>query len=245
MTSITIIDELLVLLDDEIPRSLETIGRELSKRSKQTLSSTLGRLIAKGWITRGSGRNYRLYKITRDGQSYVTDHLQAVKQVTEREWDGSWEQVVFNIPERDRKRRDDLRNLLVSLGYGRIHNSLWLSPWNHAKEIAEYVHETESEPDVTCFSMKATSADTNKRIAALFEWDWETLDKEYGDFIDEAKAFLRGRNKTAFDAKVIVFHFAKILANDPKLPANLSYRLTNAKQALAEYELVRPYCYED
>ena len=244
MTSMTIIDELLVLLDDEQSRSLEMIGQALSGRSKQTLSSTLGRLISKGWVKRGAGRNRRLYQTTPAGQQYVTDHLGAIKQVTDRTWDESWEQIIYNIPERDRKRRDDLRNLLVSLGYGRIHNSLWLSPWSHAEAINEYIQDTKSQNDITRFSTGKLTAAVHARIAQLFEWDWQNLDAEYEQFIQEAKLFLLSRTKSSFEARKIVFHYAKILSTDPKMPALLTSHLRYAAEAYKQYELVRPFCYE-
>ncbi len=174
MTSMTIIDDLLVLLDDQQPRTLEEISRSLPMRSKQTLSSTLGRLIAKGWIERGNGRNRHQYRISKSGQERVTDLLGQIKYRSERVWNGSWEQIVFNIPERDRKRRDDLRILLVELGYGRLHNSLWLSPWSNQVAIDAYIKDSKSEQDITVIQTGALGKSLNDRIAAHFEWDWIT-----------------------------------------------------------------------
>src|SRR3990167_8034006 len=100
MTSMTIIDDLLVLLDDETPRDLEAVSSAIMGRSKQTLSSTLGRLIAKGWIERMSGRGKNRYRISKDGRSQVTSLLGQIKYHTDRVWNGQWQQVIFNIPER-------------------------------------------------------------------------------------------------------------------------------------------------
>ena len=243
MTSMTIIDDLLVLLDDEELRDLEAISQALPDRSKQTLSSTLGRLIAKGWIERATGRAKHQYRISKSGQAKVTDLLGQIKYRSEREWDGTWEEVVFNIPERDRKRRDELRVLLIDLSFGRLHNSLWLSPWSHRAELDRYIKDTSSENDISVVQTGVTDVDTNKRIAQLFEWDWESLDNDYKLFIREAKQFMKQSTKDSFSARQSVYHYAKILTTDPKLPEALPVRSKLAAEAYELYEELRPYCY--
>ncbi len=245
MTSMTIIDDLLVLLDDEAPRDLETISTVVGDRSKQTLSSTLGRLIAKGWIERVSGRGKNRYRISKAGRNHVTSLLGQIKYHTDRTWDGQWQQVVFNIPERDRKRRDELRKLLVDCGYGRLHNSLWLSPWSNRDTIEAYIRDTKSEHDITILDTGAVTKETSVRIATLFEWDWESLENDYAGFVAEAAEFMRQKAKDGYNARRIVFHYAKILATDPKFPAQLPVRTKSAKEAFDLYEKIRPYCYEE
>ena len=245
MTSMTIIDDLLVLLDDEESRDLESISQALPDRSKQTLSSTIGRLISKGWIERAAGRAKHQYRISRSGQSHVTQLLDQIKYRSEREWDGTWEEVVFNIPERDRKRRDELRLLLVELGFGRLHNSLWLSPWSHKAEIEQYIKETSSQNDISLIHTGVSDSATNKRIGQLFEWDWQSLDADYQIFIQEAKQFLKQKNKDSFLARQIVYHYAKVLLTDPKLPDTLPVRSKRAAEAYKLYEEIRPFCYAE
>lgn len=244
MTTMTIIDDLLVLLDDEHPRDIETMHAVIRDRSKQTLSSTLGRLMAKGWVERVSGRPRRRYRISPAGRRHVTDRLDHIKDYSNREWDGSWELVVFNIPERDRKRRDDLRKLLVELGYGRLHSSLWLSPWSNRASVQAYIEATNSETDITLVQTGQLDASMSRRIAERFEWDWQVLERAYRLFIVEAQAFLRQRTKDAYTARRIVYHYAKILQTDPKVPVSLPGRLEHVKTAIALYEKLRPYCYQ-
>jgi phenylacetic acid degradation operon negative regulatory protein len=245
MTTMTIIDDLLVLLDDELPRDLETMHDAIRDRSKQTLSSTLARLLAKGWVERVAGRGRRRYRISTFGRRRVTELLDHIKHSATREWDGSWELVVFNIPERERKRRDTLRKLLVELGYGRLHNSLWLSPWSNRTLIQPFLEKAASDADVTLVQTGRLAPALSRRIAERFEWDWEALDRAYRHFIDEARVFLRQRSKDAYTARRIVFHYSKILQTDPKLPVNLPSRVERSRDALALYDKLRPYCYQE
>ena len=244
MTTLTIIDEILVLLDDEQPHSLEDMKRVLTNRTKQTISSTLGRLLTKGWVDRGVGRLRGHYNINQTGRNYVTNFLDQMKVRTDNVWDGSWEQVVFTIPERDRKRRDDLRALLVEQGYGRLHGWLWLSPWSHRSTIEQYLLATKSEHDVTILLTGTLDTVTNNRLARLFEWDWQTLQKDYEKFIADAQAYLAKHKKSSYEARCIVYRYAKVLATDPKLPDTLPQHILGASQAYDLYIRVRPFCYQ-
>lgn len=245
MTHLTIIDQLLVLLDDEQSHSLTELTT-LPNRTKQTVSSTLGRLLTKGWVARQTGRGQRgQYRITADGRAHVTHTLDQVKLRTAETWDQSWEQIVFNIPERDRKRRDDLRALLVDLGYGRLHGWLWLSPWSHRAQIEAYMHRTRSEHDITILRTGPLDQVTNQRIGRLFEWDWKTLEAAYQEMIAEARSFLRQSPKRSYDARCIVYQYAKVLATDPKLPTELPAHVSSAATAYELYQKVRPFCYQD
>ena len=243
MTNLTIIDQLLVLLDDEQPHPLEEMTTILH-RSKQTVSSTLGRLLAKSWVERHRAARGQ-YQITDAGRTHVTKLLDQIKLRVESDWDGSWEQIIFNIPERDRKRRDDLRGLLVGLGYGRLHGWLWLSPWSHRVEIERYIIETHSEADITIVRTGALDQATSRRFGQLFEWDWQSLETAYDAVIHDATAFLAQPKKASYRARCLVYHYAKVLATDPKLPSFLPSRVTNATAAFELYQRVRPFCYQE
>src|SRR5690606_721888 len=123
----TVIDELLVLLDDGVERTLDECAILLPDRTKQTLSSTLGRLSGTGWVEtkRDRLRATNSYRITEAGSEVVTRTLQHLKIAADDQWDGTWLFVLFNIPERQRKYRDILRNRLSGIGFGRVQNSLW------------------------------------------------------------------------------------------------------------------------
>ena len=45
-------------------------------------------------------------------------------------WDGFWRVLLFDIPEAKRKERDGLRRRLLKLGFGRLQDSTYLSPYD-------------------------------------------------------------------------------------------------------------------
>lgn len=44
-------------------------------------------------------------------------------------WDGKWRMVMFDVPERRRRVRDQLRRLLQNAGLVRLHDSVWVHPY--------------------------------------------------------------------------------------------------------------------
>lgn len=49
---------------------------------------------------------------------------------TPKQWDGKWRMVVFDIAEHKRSRRDWLRRELRHVGFVRLQNSVWITPYS-------------------------------------------------------------------------------------------------------------------
>jgi CRISPR-associated endonuclease Cas2 len=45
-------------------------------------------------------------------------------------WDGKWRMLTFDIKEKQRKRRDELRLLLEGAGFVRLQHSVWVHPYS-------------------------------------------------------------------------------------------------------------------
>lgn len=45
-------------------------------------------------------------------------------------WDKKWRIVIFDIPEKRRRTRDEVRRLLTSVGFYRLQNSVWVYPYD-------------------------------------------------------------------------------------------------------------------
>lgn len=242
----TVIDELLVFLDDGQERTLEECAIALPTRTKQTLSSTLGRLTGKGWVrtTKDRLRGSNSYAITDEGSTVVTRTLQHLKVSDDEQWDGKWLFLLFNIPERQRKYRDILRNRLSSIGFGRVQNSLWVTARDVVFEIEDLLEEERIRRCVTVLRPQL-SPDDAKQLVNAFEWDWEQLNSQYSDFIERVDSYLQLKEKTVFGAKLLVYMYASLLQQDPKFPSQLEPRAYLRAKAHAKYVKVRPFCYQD
>lgn len=241
----TVIDELLVLLDDKKVRTLEECSSSIPGRTKQTLSSTLGRLTAKGWVNteRDRLKKLNIYSITEEGQDRVTNTLKHLRLV-EEEWNGHWLFVLFNIPEKDRKYRDILRNRLMGIGFGRAQNSVWVAARDIRFEFEDLL-ETEKISSCTTILYPKLTSDESASLAKSFEWSWDKLDQEYQDFQDLATNFLSGKIKDELRAKTLVYLYAKLLAQDPKFSPEFEPKNYSRTKAHEKYLKIRPYCYTE
>lgn len=241
----TVIDELMVLLDDKTARTLDECSFVLPDRTRQTLSSTLGRLVAKGWVAieRDRLRRMNTYVITEAGTFCITKTLQHLKLADDETWNHKWLFVFFNIPESQRKFRDVLRNRLANIGFGRVQNSVWATARDIRFEFDDLLAMKTIKDSITLLQPTLTNEDEQAMMKA-FDWDWSTLNKEYDRFIDRSQSFLGKKQHDNYQAKLLVFTYAKLLSQDPKLPSHLEPDNYKRKKAHEYYKKVQPFCYQ-
>lgn len=239
----SVIDEILVLLDDGNAVELSFIREKIKGKTLQTVSSTLGRLEAKGWISIKKEKKQKLFQITSLGQEEVTKNLSRIKELKKlKTWNGSWQIVVFNIPEKNRYARDVFRTKLESIGFGKIQGSLWISARAHDEDLNEIIKKLKINNFVTVFNTGKLSESDGLDLANKFEWDWKNLNAEYKKFIDNSKRFLKSK-KDNFEARVLVYNYAKILKLDPQFAEEIQPKDYLGNKAYEMYEKVRTFCY--
>lgn len=57
-----------------------------------------------------------------------------------RRKDEKWVMIIFDIPEKKRGLRDMLRQFLVVLGYEKLQESVWVSPYDVFNETSDFLH---------------------------------------------------------------------------------------------------------
>lgn len=53
--------------------------------------------------------------------------------------DGRWLMIIFDIPEKEKRIRERLRNALVDLGYEQLQKSIWVCPYDVHKDTEEFI----------------------------------------------------------------------------------------------------------
>ncbi|MBI2122295.1 MAG: hypothetical protein HYT98_04205 [Candidatus Sungbacteria bacterium] len=92
--------------------------------SPRTLSAILSRLKRHGLVGRnGSSRNSR-WHITTKGKLRLHKRQEIVLEIPEK--DGIPRLVIFDIPERERRKRDIVRMELTACGFRHLQKSVWL-----------------------------------------------------------------------------------------------------------------------
>lgn len=85
---------------------------------------------------------------------FVSQHQKGLKRRSDRKF----VMVIFDVPERLRKSRDILRHYLYLLGFKQLQKSVWVSPYDVAKEIERVIASFAIERCVRVFLIEELEA---------------------------------------------------------------------------------------
>jgi phenylacetic acid degradation operon negative regulatory protein len=118
--------DILIHLKQNGPLMLHQLYEEFQNRAnKKKIYDTMFRLSTQGIVTLDNDR----YTVSKDANILM--------HTISKERDGVWKMVIFDIPETQRQIRNILRAKLVSLGFKKWQNSIWISPYTIAPEIED------------------------------------------------------------------------------------------------------------
>jgi CRISPR-associated endonuclease Cas2 len=60
-----------------------------------------------------------------------------------KKWDKKWRVLIFDIPESRKSDRDKIRNSLLSIGFSKLQNSVWVYPYDCENIISLLKADTE------------------------------------------------------------------------------------------------------
>jgi CRISPR-associated endonuclease Cas2 len=126
----TFSQDILLHLKAAGPQMLHQLYDKFEDRaSKKKIYDTMFRLTTQGVVT------------LQDDRYDVSSEANILLHTIAKERDGVWKMVIFDIPEKKRQVRNVIRAKLVSLGFQRWQNSIWISPYTLAPEIEAELNE--------------------------------------------------------------------------------------------------------
>lgn len=202
------------------------------------LYNTVYRLLATQEIEKVIKNGQVYYRLTGIGSKKLKRDFPLVK-LQQQKWDGLWRIVIFDIKEKDKKIRESLRYKLTSLGFGMWQKSVYVTPFNVAKDLKQYLI-TNGLEDLACVLIAKHLFVGNIKDLACRIWKLDLLNEQYKNLIDEWKI-----NKSKLSNKELISkakeYYSKyldIVINDPFLPEELlpSYWVGNrAKKLIKEW----------
>lgn len=106
---------------------LAKLGIIPTRRHKESVKNASRKLIASGHLE-WRGKQLRL---TGKGERELRRlTLEDFSRNTPRRWDGKWRVLIFDIPERRKGLRQQLRSMLDRIGFVRLQNSVWAYPYD-------------------------------------------------------------------------------------------------------------------
>lgn len=149
--------------------------------------------------------------LTSNGRKLVERKFSLFNQ-QKKHWDGFWRLVIFDIREKERSRRQRLRNKLVELGFGMWQKSIYLSPFDWEEDMVEFLQTEKLLGEAWVLTAKHKLLGEAKNLAESV-WHLNQLNDEYEKLLKRL-AVETEMNKICYDYSVL-------LANDPCLPREL------------------------
>lgn len=188
-----------------IGHTLYKMDRRMQEVSYDIIKRAIKNAREKGWIKEN-------LQVSKEGQTRLKELFP--KHFSSSRWDGQWYLVNFDIPERLRQNRDILRENLKRLHFGKLQESIWISPYNFLGDVDGLVKEYSLTPYVI-FSISDKVGQIKSKSLAERIWNLSEIQEEYQKFIEEFK-----ENEIPSKMQAI-FRYQKVLQKDPHLPKEL------------------------
>lgn len=188
----------------DLNQKFSRIGRDFDQFDYQTLKQALYRAQQKGWL------NNKL-EVTSKGQERLTQTLP--KHEKKPKWNGKWYLVAYDVPEKKKYLREILRRKLEELGFGQVHKSLYICPYNFLGNVEKIVKQYDMESYVLMAISDKVGREPSKDLAEKV-WKLRDINYEYGKYIMDV-------NSGELTKQQATFKYLVILNRDPQLPEGL------------------------
>src|SRR3989344_4942664 len=113
------------------PNAIQALAKlgiiDTRRRRGEYINGARNRLITAGLLARNT---QGFLHITPKGEARLRQlELSDYKLKKPRRWDGKWCMLVFDIPEYRKTLRDIVRRTLISIGFVRLQDSVWIYPY--------------------------------------------------------------------------------------------------------------------
>ncbi|NLT70920.1 MAG: hypothetical protein GXX91_09525 [Verrucomicrobiaceae bacterium] len=193
---------------------------------REGLLKQVSRLEARGLLEAriDPATGQRLHRLTETGRR-IASGGRAPESAWSRKWDKKWRLFLFDIPESERSKRQQLTRTLSRAGCGCLQGSVWIAPF---LPPAFDHHLAESDPD--CSQLLTLLADskgreTDSRMVKT-AWDFDRINHLYDEVaavLDRFESEARGGTKEDLEQWTAEESAAwkTVIAVDPLLPAEL------------------------
>lgn len=115
------------LIVGQVIESLFGLETPFSRRRSEVIKSAASRLRKRGLITFEGG----YYRLTTEGEKLLNKwQLSQYKIKRPKKWDRKWRVIIFDIPEKKRAARTEVRRILIEAGFQRLQDSVWVYPYD-------------------------------------------------------------------------------------------------------------------
>jgi DNA-binding transcriptional regulator PaaX len=120
------------------------------KKAKKQFAQFINYLKKKGYIKDANLKAGAGFLLTKAGEEKALNLKYKLLDKKERK-DRKWIMIMYDIPEKKKRQRFFLRKKLKELGYKRLQNSIWVSPYDVFKETEKTIEEYFLSPYIKIF----------------------------------------------------------------------------------------------
>lgn len=131
-------------------------------------------------------RTSDIEKVIKNGQVYLRLTSTGKKRLYRdfpilnltKKWDKNWVILIFDISEKSKSIRNNLRNKLKSISFGMLQESVWISPLSIGEDMREFINAMGLSQNI--FVMEVSSfilGDPKQLVRSI--WNLDRLEKEY------------------------------------------------------------------
>lgn len=183
---------------------------------KHHFQRAVGRLLKTGDIEKTTRSGEPIIRMTSQGRGKWVREF-PLFELSQKPWDNLWRIVSFDIPEKLKSRRNSLREKIERLGMGKLQESLYISPFDFAVDLQEFVEDHGLADFVDVFEARHTFGEDSKSLAWRV-WNLERLEKKYSELLD---LFEEKQTPGSEDRNNLQLKFEEIILDDPLLPKEL------------------------
>ena len=107
--------------------AMAKLGLLPAKRQRETILRSRDRLVRRGLL---KYQDNKLYLTTKGERALRILRLRDFALQKPKRWDKKWRVLIFDIPEKRKKLREQIRRTLALIGFVRLQDSVWLYPYD-------------------------------------------------------------------------------------------------------------------
>jgi len=230
----TLKEELLILLEEGLLNILTPHSyffRTGGPSNPRAIYKAVSRLEQNGLIKKVNKAKRVHLRLTEKGRKVINEH-RASDRKSLPAWDHKWRIIIFDIPEEKKHLRKMLRRFLISIGFGKVQRSVWISPHKLQKTVQRYADKLDLSDYIYLITAESFLEITGREMAARC-WNIDRLHQDYLNLIDQyttlkkrVKNLKSGLSSETNDPLRILksrleWDYNSIILRDPCLPPEL------------------------
>lgn len=192
--------------------AIEKAHQDLEGFNSQRIKRAIRYLKERGLIEFVEEELFLKPVVTKKGLERISTTFPRYEKV--RPWDGSIYFIFYDVPEKERRKRELLYQLLKQLKTAPVQFSVWAALYNPTEILEKFQQEQALSGSliVSCLGKRGYISGESRQdfVARVFKLN--KLNERYEDFV------LKYRNAEGVDKLELMVDFYSILGDDPQLP---------------------------